>query len=150
MEVKLRNIKCQMPLTVAAAGAFRVFREAFDALEFVRFTSAVLVTLECFQLCHRHNQPPSSTSDSVSACDETSSASALWAERVKPIPLAAAAGATLASSRQGRERVRPPLDQRRGREGGREACGNINVAMAPREEETVARAAARQSFTGVE
>ena len=122
MEVKLRNVKCQMPLTVAAAGAFRVFREAFDALEFVRFTSAVLVTLECFQLCHRHNQPPSSTaattSDSVSACDETSSASALWAERVKPIPLAAAAGATLASSRRGRERVRPPLDQRRGREGG--------------------------------
>ena len=35
---------------------------------------------------------------------------------------------------------------------GREACGNINVAMAPEaeEEETVARAAARQSSTGVE
>ena len=52
---------------------------------------------------------------------------------------------------EARERVRPPLDQRRG-EGGREreACGNINVAMAPEEEETVARAAARQSSTGVE
>ena len=54
---------------------------------------------------------------------------------------------------EARERVRPPLDQRRG-EGGREreACGNINVAVAPEEEEkeTVARAAARQSSTGVE
>ena len=100
-----------MPLTVAAAaGAFRVFREAlFAALEFVRFTSAVLVTLECFQLCHRHND--GDASDSFSAC-----ASALWAERVKPIPLAAAAAAAGA-----RERVRPPLDQRR-REGGRHAA----------------------------
>ena len=42
-------------------------------------------------------------------------------------------------------------ERERGREGGMR--GNINVAMAPEaeaEEETVARAAARQSSTGVE
>ena len=59
-----------MPLTVAAAGTFKVFREAFAALEFVRFTSAVLVTLECFQLCVSATATTTATtSDSVSACD---------------------------------------------------------------------------------
>ena len=50
---------------------------------------------------------------------------------------------------EAREGASPPSAGSAARRG-REACGNINVAMAPEEEETVARAAARQSFTGVE